>query len=72
MPDSTQINQDSVVNDVIRRCPPSVSVFNYFGIDACCGGAGTIAEAAENEFVDLDDLVDALRGAARHALTHAG
>lgn len=71
MPETTQIDQTSVVNDVIRRYPATVGVFNYFGIDACCGGAATIAEAAENDSVDADVLVDALRGATRDVLANA-
>lgn len=67
MPEPMQIDRTSVVNDVIRCHPASVSVFNYFGVDACCGGAATIAEAAEHDFVDTEALVDALRGSARHA-----
>lgn len=67
MPESMQIDGGSVVNDVIRCHPASVSVFNYFGVDACCGGAATIAEAAEHAFVDAEALIDALRGSARQA-----
>lgn len=52
------------VNEAIRRFPTTVAVFNDFGIDACCGGAVTIAEAADRDGVDLDMLVEAAKLAA--------
>jgi regulator of cell morphogenesis and NO signaling len=44
------------VNEAIRRYPATVAVFNKYGIDACCGGALPVAEAAANEGVDRDAL----------------
>lgn len=67
MPESMQIDGVSVVNDVVRCHPDSLSVFSYFGVDTCCRGAVTISEAAEHAFVDADALIDALRGSARQA-----
>jgi iron-sulfur cluster repair protein YtfE (RIC family) len=54
------------VSAIVRRHPTTAGVFNYFGIDSCCGGDVTIAEAAENEFVDPVDLVAALHSAIRY------
>ena len=51
------------VNDLIRLYPVTVSVLNAFGIDACCGGAASLGEAARRDGVDLDELLRAL-GAA--------
>jgi len=48
------------VNEAIRRFPATVAVFNDFGIDACCGGAVSIAEAAERDGVDAATLLEAL------------
>ena len=57
------------VNEAIRLHPATVGVFNEFGIDACCGGAVPIREAAVRDGADpqvlLDALDDAVRGAAR-------
>ncbi|HEU4453320.1 MAG TPA: DUF542 domain-containing protein [Longimicrobium sp.] len=55
------------VNETIRRFPATVAVFNEMGIDACCGGAAPIAEAAERDGADPDALLDALRAAAAEA-----
>lgn len=68
MPSSNRIGRTSTVNDVIRDYPATASIFNFFGIDTCCGGRLTIAEAADNESVDPGVLVAALRNSARHSL----
>lgn len=52
------------VNEVIRRYPDTVGVFADAGIDACCGGAAPVAEAAERDGVELRALLEALRAAA--------
>jgi regulator of cell morphogenesis and NO signaling len=43
---------DLSVNEIIRLHPATVAVFNRFGIDACCGGAATLAVAAERDGAD--------------------
>lgn len=48
------------VNEVIRAVPESVEVFNRFGIDACCGGALPIREAAARDGADPEELLAAL------------
>jgi regulator of cell morphogenesis and NO signaling len=48
------------VNDAIRLYPETISVFNDFGIDTCCGGADPIAEAARRDGADLEALLAAL------------
>ena len=61
------------VNDVIARYPATVAVFNRFGIDACCGGAVPVREAAVRDGVDLTDLLAALELAlASSDMRHAG
>lgn len=49
------------VNEAIVSWPSTVAVFNRFGIDACCGGAVPIAEAAERDGADLAALTAELR-----------
>jgi iron-sulfur cluster repair protein YtfE (RIC family) len=52
------------VNEAIRRFPATVAVFNAFGIDACCGGAAPLAEAAVRDGADPRALLEAVRAAA--------
>jgi regulator of cell morphogenesis and NO signaling len=52
------------VNEAIQRFPDTVAVFNRFGIDACCGGAVSIAEAASRDGADLEALLAELDEAA--------
>lgn len=50
----------STVNDVLQRHPETVTVFNAFGIDACCGGAYRLDEAASRDGADAAALLAAL------------
>jgi regulator of cell morphogenesis and NO signaling len=59
------IPETMTVNDAIRLHPASVAVFNEFGLDACCGGAATVGEAAARDGAPLDELLRALEGVAR-------
>lgn len=52
------IPDDMTVNDVIRRWPETVAIFNRFGIDACCGGAVPLREAALRDGADPDELLE--------------
>ena len=52
------------VNEVIRRYPETVHVFSEYGIDACCGGAAPVHEAAARHGVPLEDLLERLREVA--------
>ena len=45
------------VNEAIRRYPKTVEVFNRFGIDACCGGAVPIVDAAVRDGADPGALM---------------
>lgn len=40
------------VNEVVARYPATVTVFNEFMIDACCGGAAPVRAAAERDGAD--------------------
>jgi regulator of cell morphogenesis and NO signaling len=57
------IDVSTTVNDMLRTFPETVSVFNAFGIDACCGGAASLQEAARRDGVNLAELVGALEAA---------
>lgn len=64
MNDPHAIDADLTVNEAIRRYPATVAVFNDFGIDACCGGAAPLAEAAVRDGADPAALLEAVRAAA--------
>lgn len=55
------------VNEVIRRYPASIALFNRYGIDACCGGAAPVMEAAERDGADVDALLAELEKLVRSA-----
>jgi regulator of cell morphogenesis and NO signaling len=54
------ISPSSTVNEVLRRHPGTVAVFNAFGIDSCCGGAESLADASRRDGVELEALLTAL------------
>ena len=56
----TRIEAGREVNEVLRAHPETVEVFNRFGIDACCGGAAPIGEAAVRDGADPEALLAAL------------
>lgn len=64
MTNTELIDADLTVNEAIRRFPATVAVFNDFGIDACCGGAASLADAAERDGADPRALLAAVRAAA--------
>lgn len=55
-----QIDAMQSVNEIVREHPVTVSVFNEYGIDACCGGASPLAEAAARDGAVLEDVLEAL------------
>lgn len=57
------ITGDSIVNDTVRHHPETITVFNDFGVDTCCGGGVCITDAARRDGVDAGDLLTALRDA---------
>jgi len=61
------ITPDMSLNDVIRKYPTTIGVFNRFNIDSCCGGARTLRNMAAQDKVDLDAFMKALKEAAEKA-----
>ncbi len=55
---------DNTVVEWVRRYPATLAVFAGFGMDSCCGGAETVANAAAHNNVDLAALAKEL---GRHA-----
>ncbi len=60
-----QITGDMVINTVIKEYPQTISVFNRFGVDACCGGGQSIEQTATADGVDIEALLVALNEAAQ-------
>jgi iron-sulfur cluster repair protein YtfE (RIC family) len=48
------------VNQALRAAPQSAGVFNRLGVDTCCGGTLTLADAARAAGLAPDDLRAAL------------
>ena len=57
------IDATMTVNDVVAAAPATVAVFNAWNIDACCGGAKTLATVAERHGFDLARLLAELNAA---------
>jgi len=55
------------VNEVIRRYPAAIALFNRHGIDACCGGAAPVKQAAERDGADVEALLAELEQLVRSA-----
>lgn len=60
-----ELPPDLTVNDIIRLWPATVAVFNAWGIDACCGGAVPVREAAARDGADADALTHELLAVIR-------
>jgi len=61
MPETTVVVDNMNVNEVIRVYPDTVAVFNRFGIDACCGGAESVVNAALRDGADPAALLAELK-----------
>jgi len=49
------------INETIQQYPETITVFNAFGIDTCCGGDETIEAAAREGEINLDAVMARLR-----------
>jgi regulator of cell morphogenesis and NO signaling len=47
------LDTEMTVNDVILQFPATLGVFKSLGIDSCCGGSLTLAEAARRHGHDI-------------------
>lgn len=59
------ITEDMTLNEVIRKYPATIGVFNRCNVDSCCGGARTIRAMAEEDRVDVRAFIKSLEEAAR-------
>ncbi|MGC2424554.1 MAG: DUF542 domain-containing protein [Nitrospirota bacterium] len=56
-----EITQEMSLNEIIRKYPNTMGVFNRFNVDSCCGGARSLKVVAEEDKLDLQELIKALR-----------
>jgi regulator of cell morphogenesis and NO signaling len=58
------ITRDMIINDVIKKYPKTIKVFNDYKVDSCCGGGAPIETTAKRDGVDVEALIEALNAAA--------
>jgi regulator of cell morphogenesis and NO signaling len=58
------VDPSLTISEVVRRYPAALGVFNSRGLDTCCGGGLSVAEAARRHGLDLAELLAALGQAA--------
>ncbi len=58
------ITKTMTVGEIVARFPAVATALEGFGIDYCCGGRKTLAEAVERKGLDLDEVVTGLEDAA--------
>ena len=63
----TFLDPASTINDVVARYPATMSVFNRFGMDTCCGGGLAVRDAVARHGLDLDEVLTALREVVEQA-----
>ena len=66
------ITKDMIINDVIKKYPQTISVFNRFGVDACCGGGQGIERTATADGINIVALLDALNEVVQVSGNKAG
>lgn len=54
------ITRGMIINDVIRKYPQTIKVFNDYRVDSCCGGGAPIETTAKRDGVDVEGLLKAL------------
>jgi regulator of cell morphogenesis and NO signaling len=59
-----RISPEMRINEVIGAHPDTVRVFHELGLDACCGGGKTIAEASLAHRLDLGMVLESLNAVA--------
>ena len=58
------ITKDMIINDVIKKYPKTITVFNNFKVDSCCGGGVSIEKTVGMSGIDIDALLKALNKVA--------
>jgi regulator of cell morphogenesis and NO signaling len=59
------ISETTTVRDLAAGIPGATRVFENFGIDYCCGGARTLADACREASLPVEDMARSLEEAGR-------
>jgi len=54
------ITRNMIINDVIKKYPQTIKVFNDYKVDSCCGGGAPIETTAKRDRIDVEVLLKAL------------
>ncbi|MDH4183630.1 MAG: DUF542 domain-containing protein [Nitrospinota bacterium] len=60
----TLITEEMIINDVVRKYPATMKVFNQHKVDSCCGGGQSIAVTAAVSNANMPALMADLNAAA--------
>lgn len=58
-----ELDPSATLDEVTNRYPQTIEVFNRFGVDICCGGGVSLAEAAQRDGIELRRLMHELNDA---------
>ncbi len=61
-----EITKDMIINEIIKKYPQSIAVFNEFRVDSCCGGGQSIERTATADGIDIEALLQALNDAVKN------
>jgi len=64
------ITRNMIINDVIKKHPETIKVFNDYKVDSCCGGGAPIETTAKRDGIDAETLMKALNVAVEVAEGH--
>ncbi|MEO6487501.1 MAG: DUF542 domain-containing protein [Thermoanaerobaculia bacterium] len=59
-----QVTGDTSVGELLAMHPAARTVFEIFGIDACCGQPRSLRDACASAALDTDEAIDLLEGRA--------
>lgn len=59
-----KITEDMIINEVVRKYPKTMKVFNQHKVDSCCGGGESIALTAAVSNANVPALIKDLNAAA--------
>lgn len=65
--DATALQPTLTVNELLARIPEASGLLLDLGIDTCCGGGATLAEACQDSGAELSVLMSDLAALARHS-----
>ena len=61
----TAVNERAAIRELVGRFPQTCAIFETYGIDYCCGGQKTLADAASERQASVQELIAALEAAVK-------